>query len=305
MKNVDFEDDFKKQLDLYLKGRLSASEKAQFEKQLDEFTKADPTPYEFNQQHSDDLWKKISSETIDKKSNRGRTWISVAASIIFTSVAVLLILSWNRGESTLANKVILKDGSIVWLKNGATLDYSKLTVDDRQVTLTGEALFEVARMREHPFVIHCGNYEARVLGTSFNIKSDNNSVELTVLTGTVELSSLKDDKSVKVNANEHVVFTETIIKSEPDAAELRSVIENTQYNMLFEDTRMIDVMKRVEDKFNVKVKLENAGIGNCMISADFTDQSLPVTLEMISEALGFHYEIDDDKVIITGSGCKE
>lgn len=305
MRKVEPGDDFKRQLDLYLKGRLSASQKALFEKQLDDFKKEDPAPYEFNQQQSDDLWKKISAQTIDKETSRRRLWIPLAAAMAFIAVTGVLIFSWTSNKTQLSDKVILEDGTIVWLKNGASLDYTEFTSNDRQVTLEGEALFEVARMRDHPFVIHCGNYEAMVLGTSFNLRSIGNSVELNVLTGTVKLSSLKSDQSFLVNAKEHVVFTETIDKSELKAEDVQTLTKNTEYNMLFEDTRMIDIIRRIEGKFNVHVKLAGDGIAHCMISADFTDQSLPVTLEMISEALGFQYEIHDDEVIITGSGCKE
>lgn len=307
MKNDDLEKEFKKRLDLYNKGRLPAREKAQLDAQLEDFKKQDATPLEFTQKHSDDLWKKISAQTINKKTSRGRIWVSVAAAIIFASVAALMILSWYHDTTQLSNKVILEDGTIVWLKNNATLDYSHFTAEDRQVALSGEALFEVASSKEHPFVILCGNYEARVVGTSFNINANYNSVELTVLTGVVKLSSLKTDSSVFVNPREHVVFREniTVEKTQSVPEELTLMIANTQYDMHFEDTRMADVVKRIESKFDVKVTMKDNDIGNCMISADFTDQSLPLTLSMISEALGFQYEINDGNVIISGAGCRE
>lgn len=303
MKNEESEDYLKKRIDLYLKGRLSAREKATMDQQLEALKKSDPTPYDFNQQ---EVWKKVSAETINKTNHRGRLWIWFAAAIVFAGVAALLTLSWNPQKKELSNKIILTDGTIVWLKAGAALDHSKFTAGDRQVTLQGEALFEVAKLSGHPFVIHCGRYEARVLGTSFNIKASDSSVELTVLTGTVKLSSLKTDSMVLVNPNEHILFSESTINKESFTKEsIQLVIANTEYDMHFEDTRMNDVVRRVEGKFDVKVHLENTDIGNCMISADFTDQSLPITLTMISEALGFHYEIDGNDIVITGTGCAE
>jgi len=308
MKNEESEDDFKRTLDLYLKGRLSTDQKAELEKQLDDFRKEDATPLEFNQQHADDLWKKISAKTEPTRNNHGKLWIWAAAAVIFTSVAVLLTLSWNPDRREISNKVILTDGTIVWLKPGATLDYSDFSADDRHVTLKGEGLFEVAKMRAIPFIIHCGSYDASVLGTSFNLNAGDSSVELTVLTGSVRLSSLKTDSSVLVNSREHVIFSESrgmISKAAFTQEEVRSVIADTQYDMHFEDTRMEDIVKRVEGKFDVYIDLQDADIGNCMISADFTDQSLPITLTMISEALGFRYEINGDEIVISGAGCKE
>jgi len=308
MKKDEFEDDFQILLDLYLKGRLSATQKAQLERQLDAFNKNDEPPHEFTEPHIDEMWKRIDAKTSRHVSPRRVNWIAIAAAVILTGGAVLFTLSWNKRSSQSSDKLILADGSIVWLKNGATLDYSNLSPENREVTLSGEALFEVAKDREHPFIIQCGRYFARVLGTSFNIKATDSAVELTVLTGQVRISSLTGDSSVVVQPHEHVVFTEfkgVVLKTDPGSEGLKAVTKNTEYNMHFEDTRMDEIVLRIEGKFNVKIDLEDSDLRNCMISADFTDQSLTTTLTMISEALGIRYDIDDRKIVIRGVGCKE
>lgn len=305
MKNEEFD----KLLDLYLKGRLSVAQKKELEKQLDEFH-ISGTPPEFNREHEDGLWKRIASKTGHTQTRRrkGKMWAPIAAALIVAMVAVSLALLWNSEVTQLANKRILDDGTIVWLKGSATLDQAGFSLTDRQVTLTGEALFEVAKNPQHPFIIHCGRYVARVLGTSFNIKTSDSSVELTVLTGQVKLSSLTTDSSVVVSQHEHVIFTEsqgTVAKLSPSKDDVTAVTAHTQYDMHFEDTPMDEIVHRVEGKFDVEIDLENKELGNCMISADFTDQSLPITLFMISEALGFEYEIHGKHIVIRGTGCTQ
>ena len=301
MKNEEFE----RLLDLYLKGRLSPTQKTLLEKQLEEFQHPQKEDHEFNDQHADNLWKKISAQTTDTHS-RGNSWIPIAATIAVVGLAIIFIWSWNGNRTDLANKLILPDGTIVWLKNNATLDYSQLSIDDRQVTLKGEALFEVAKDPLHPFAIHCGQYVASVLGTSFNINASDSAVELTVLTGQVMISSLFTDSSVVVHPHEHIFFSaKAIDKQESQASEEVSITRNTGYDMHFEDTNMDEIVRRVEGKFDVDIKLEDDDIRNCMISADFTDQSLSTTLTMISEALGARYTIDGKRIIISGTGCQE
>ena len=296
-------DEFERLLDLYLKGRLSATQKAQLEKQLEEFKNPNRQPHEFNQEHADELWTRISKKTGETKPHETR-WIPFAAAIALVGLAIAIALSWNYDTTRLANKLILDDGTIVWLKNNATLDDSKLSVEDRQVTLKGEALFEVAKDPQHPFIIHCGRYVARVLGTSFNINATDSAVELTVLTGQVKISSLSTDSSIVVHPHEHVVFTgKGIAKTTSPPTEVVSIIRNTEYDMHFEDTNMEEIVRRVEGKFNVKIKLEDDDLRNCMISADFTDQPLSITLAMISEALGARYTIDGNEISISGTGC--
>ncbi|HMJ70504.1 MAG TPA: FecR family protein [Cyclobacteriaceae bacterium] len=299
-------EDFEKLLDLYLKGRLSAKQKAQLEKLLDDFQAKGGEPYEFTGRDADHLWKRIDAGTTVKKS-RTWPWIPMAAAIIIACTAALFALFWNLETPQLSNKIILSDGTLVWLRDGATLKYSgSFSNINREVTLTGEALFEVARDPEHPFVINCGRYVASVLGTSFNIKATDSAVELTVLTGKVKITSATTDQSVVVGSREHVVFSESkgiVTKEDPGTEQIESVVANTQYDMHFEDTRMDEIVRRVEGKFDVKIELTNEGLFNCMISADFTDQSLPVTLTMISEALGVDYTIDGEDVTIRGAGC--
>jgi transmembrane sensor len=296
-------DEFERLLDLYLKGRLSAAQKTRLEKQLDEFRHPGSQHHEFNEHHAGELWKRISAKTGDDKSYRTR-WAPIAAAIALIGLAIAIGVSWNLSRTDLANKRILDDGSIVWLRSNATLDDSQLTVGDRQVTLKGEALFEVAKDPQHPFVIYCGQYVARVLGTSFNINATDSVIELTVLTGQVKISSIATDSSIVVHPHEHVVFNgKAISKTNSRPAEVISITRNTGYDMHFEDTNMEEIVRRVEGKFDVQIKLEDNDIRNCMISADFTDQSLSITLTMISEALGARYTIDGDRITISGSGC--
>jgi ferric-dicitrate binding protein FerR (iron transport regulator) len=296
-------EDFEKLVDLYHKGRLTATQKAEFESKLETFhTNTDPGEF--------DVEKGLAN--LDTRETVTRTfgswiWMPIAAAIAIAGMATLFTVFWNEEGSQLSNKIILTDGTLVWLRNGASLDYSeRFSEDNREVTLTGEALFEVARDPEHPFVIHCGRYTASVLGTSFNIKATDSAVELTVLTGKVRITSAITDESVIVGSREHVVFsgsTGVVTKADSKTEEIRRVVANTQYDMHFEDTRMHEIVKRVEGKFDVMISLSNDELLNCMISADFTDQSLATTLTMISEALGVEYAIDGRKVTIRGVGC--
>ncbi|MEI9917329.1 MAG: FecR domain-containing protein [Bacteroidota bacterium] len=297
-------DEIERLLDLYLKGRLSATQKTRLEDHLDEFQHPEKADHEFNEQHADELWKKISAKTTLTQPRR-TSWIPIAAALAVVALAIAIAWSWNNNTG-LANKLILSDGTIVWLKDQATLDHSLLSPSDRQVSLKGEALFEVAKDQRHPFVIHCGQYVAKVLGTSFNIKATDSAVELTVLTGKVRISSLSADSSVVVNPNEHIVLRgKTINKTESQPAEVVSITKDTQYNMHFEDTSMEEIARRVEGKFDVHIKLEDDDLRNCMISADFTDQSLSITLTMIAEALSARYTIDGKQILISGAGCEK
>jgi ferric-dicitrate binding protein FerR (iron transport regulator) len=251
--------------------------------------------------------------------SRFRAVYRVAAAIVVLLVASYLI--WQQrnvepaGPRTLQtvsmgniNKLILADGSLVWLKGNSKLTYpSDFSGDVRKVSLQGEALFEVAKDPKHPFVIQCGELTTTVLGTSFNIKSTEKNIEVVVLTGKVALTSVTDKKGLIVLPNQKAVYNgeqRLFEKTESEAEEKVEAVKDTQYPMDFEDTRMEEIIRRIEGKFNVKVRIVDSKLANCMITANFTDQSLEGTINMISQALGFSYELNGREVVVKGGGCE-
>ncbi len=89
--------------------------------------------------------------------------------------------------------VFLPDSSKVWVNKNSKLSYPSFFNDTvRTVYLSGESYFEVQKDPKRPFNVYTGNTRVRVLGTSFNVKEMNEDVEVSVLTGRVEFSSLKD-----------------------------------------------------------------------------------------------------------------
>ena len=97
----------------------------------------------------------------------------------------------RAGQFTLS----LPDGTHVWLNNASSLRYPVwFTGDTREVELTGEAYFEVAKDATHPFRVHIRNSAAGadggtidVLGTSFNVMaySDENAERATLVDGSI------------------------------------------------------------------------------------------------------------------------
>lgn len=202
-------------------------------------------------------------------------------------------------------KVLLSDGSIVWLKAGSRLSYPSIFYGmERVVTLHGEALFEVAEDAAHPFVIHSGDLTTTVLGTSFNIRSTSDHTEVYVLTGKVSVASGVTRETVELLPRQKALYrhaSRELTKAEEDNAPV-DYTRGTEYDMSFEDARISEIAKRIGAKFNVIVKTEG-NIGSCVITADVTGLSLNNALEVISEALNASYEIAEGNVILKGDGC--
>ncbi|AEV97761.1 hypothetical protein A4D02_16045 [Niastella koreensis] len=99
----------------------------------------------------------------------------------------------------------LTDGTKVWLNAGSSLSYPVNFIgNDRKVTITGEAYFEVAHNTQKPFIVNVNNKEeVTVLGTHFNINAydDESSIRTTLLEGSVKVvnreSAIGDEEKAK------------------------------------------------------------------------------------------------------------
>jgi transmembrane sensor len=146
----------------------------------------------------------LSENIVIERKFRIRTVLRIAASVLIIAGLGLTMLYLERtgtltGKITVAanalernKKVLLSDGSVVFLNRNSELTYSKKqNPSSRNVTLKGEAFFEIKRDPSRPFIIDAGKANVRVLGTSFSVLTNNpeDAVEVFVKTGNVMLSN--------------------------------------------------------------------------------------------------------------------
>lgn len=318
--------DFDLLMERYVTGKVSVQERVKIEAWLDAMGTEDNTELELSNEEEDRIFQKLTSSitTVEdvvalkpKRKIRPDQWmIRIAASLVmvsFLSYAVWYFITSREHQLEVVSKngiekIILNDGSLVWLRGESkVMYYEKPDEGARYTTFQGEALFEVAKDASHPFIVQCGEVKVRVLGTSFNIKTDVEQVELMVLTGKVNLSSAANVEGIDVLPQETIIYKSNgkFEKRSTNSQEITSITVNTDYNMQFTNTGMDEVLNRLESKFNVSVKLSDKRIRNCKITMDFTDQSLEKSLQLISEVLDVTYSIQDKTVTITGTGCKQ
>lgn len=316
--------DFDSLLKRYLAGETTEKETAKVEAWLDVMRAEGHTDVELSKADEDRIFKKLSSNldnldevtTLLPKKKKGLSsgqWtLRIAASL--SLVALLSYALWQYtgiGEGTgffagNIDKLILNDGSLVWLRGESKFTYFEKQDDGtRYGELTGEALFEVAKDPDHPFIIRCGDVTIKVLGTSFSLKSSGDELELKVLTGKVNLSTDANKEGIVVVANEKVIYKPSgeILRSSLEDKDVQKITKHTQYNMTFKNASLQDVLERMEEKFSVDITMLDKEAGQCSITADFTDHSLDSSLDMITEVLDVTYAKEGNMITITGVGC--
>lgn len=317
--------DFDRLLERYLNDEVTEEERMKIEAWLDVAkTKVADDP-ELSKEAEDRLFRKITGNldnveelvalTRPEKRVDISQWVLRIAAGLLVLAAVAYGVRYMQHKSAdvsreaavaQVDKLILADGSLVWLRGDSKLVYyEKPDEGIRYSELEGEALFEVAKDADRPFIIQCGDVRLRVLGTSFSVKTGVDELELKVLTGRVNLSSEKSDLTVDVAPNEEVVYRGGVIEKHTLTKDVvAAVIENTEYDMEFSNVPIEEVFRKIERKFDVQVRFANPGIGRCRITADLTDQSLESTLQMVTEVLDVEYSRRGREVTFTGIGCK-
>ncbi len=196
----------------------------------------------------------------------------------------------------------LPDGSMVKLNSGSMLSYPKAFSDTRrQVTLTGEAFFDVARDESRPFEIKSGEVNVQVLGTSFNVRSypDTERVEVAVKTGRVSVESPFSASGVVLVPYEMVVYsTENNSFDKKKIEDSQQVFGWMDQTLVFEDQGIKEILKELSRWYDVKFEVKRELSHKRAFTARYKNPTLKAVLESLSYAYDFNYEIDGKKVII-------
>ena len=205
----------------------------------------------------------------------------------------------------------LSDGTVVWLKEGSRLEYPEVFHGNtREVTLTGEAFFDVSKNPGKPFVIHSANFTTRVVGTTFNIKAYGNedSGEVIVVTGRVVVAvnepSSGKAREVVLHPNEKAVYSKKDNSlTETAAAESEKKIASGKDRLLFDETSLEDIITVLNATYGVNISVSGETMKRCIVTADLSGETLDADIEILSKAVNATYEIAGKDIILRGNGC--
>ena len=167
--------------------------------------------------------------------------------------------------------LLLPDSTQVWLNASSTLEFPEhFGTDKREVTLSGEAYFDVRHSEKTPFIIYSGKISTTVLGTSFNIKAypDRQDIIVSVSTGKVKVSynnvslaTLIKGQQVKFNSRLNTMEEKKIAPAEVAAWQ--------QGNMSYDDEAFEDIVADLERLYNAKIRIDNDAIRTLKVSTSF------------------------------------
>lgn len=202
------------------------------------------------------------------------------------------------------SELILPDGSHIFLNSGSEIRYSVAGNDNkREVFLTGEAWFQVAKMEEKPFVVHTSIYDVNVTGTEFNVKAypEENEVTTTLEKGTVIVSSSENVKlsdNLILKPGEQLVYDKNLQKSEIAKVNPSWFTSWKDNKLVFVNMSLNDLKILLERKFGVDIEIKDQQILKYHYDGTLKDETILEVLDILKNTLPIQYHIVGQKIII-------
>jgi transmembrane sensor len=241
-------------------------------------------------------WNKVNTKAQIRQGRRlnlffhpyGKQMLRIAAVLVIGLITTIVVRNITNRQTIIAGSDILElalnDGSHVDLNKNTELQYSKVfRGNTREVFLNGEAYFEVAHNTKKPFIIHTAGAQVRVVGTSFNLNSNNTGdVEIVVNSGTVELTSNKTKTSVILNKDEKAsfsAFSNAITKevnTDPNFLSWKTM------KFVFRETRLENVFQKLEHVYDVRIVVKDPSVLDYKLTATYDKLDVNEIIKMIS-----------------------
>jgi transmembrane sensor len=321
----------------YLAGEANGKEKTSVEKWLGESAKnraefrklgSDWKIMESMKQFDvDNAWKKLHGRIIDNEepvlADNGKSadlhhrmsWgtpLRIAASLLLlialgASIAIgvgrFQKVTITASASERLKSVTLPDGSRVTMNSSSTLSYMKhFRRNTRNVTLTGEAFFEVTPDKSRPFIINTDKAAIRVVGTSFNVdtKGRSSSVEVYVSTGIVEVYKPESMiNSVFLHPGEIGTVSENIINSKKASNE--NAIAWKTGRMDFRDIPLSEAVEMLNKMYDVDIVLKARGLASIRTVGEYRypEEPLDTILRVFCQQNLLRIEKSDNKIYLS------
>ena len=196
----------------------------------------------------------------------------------------------------ITSKLVLADGTKVWLNSGTNLKYPlNFTNYRREVYLEGEAYFEIAKNRHKPFIVKTSDMDVKATGTSFNVMAypEEDMVETTLIMGKAslvkELESSGFEVLAELTPGEKTTFYNKERKIVMEKVDTDKIISWREGQLIFRDDPMDNVVKKLGRWFNTDIELIDDELISYRYTATFSDETLSQVLELLKVSSPIEY----------------
>jgi hypothetical protein len=200
----------------------------------------------------------------------------------------------------------LSDGTIVHLNSGTTLKYPVRFIagENRQVFLDGEAFFDVAKDKKHPFVVNADKLNVRVLGTHFNVSSypEDDQTDVVLVEGSVGMYTSNEVFNADKNTILKPGFKGSFNKNNNniDTKEVNTDMYTSWMNggLMFRNITFSSICKKLERRYDVTIIIKNNKLANEKFNASFKEKPIEKVLTYFEDVYGFEYTTKNNVITI-------
>ncbi len=237
------------------------------------------------------------------------------------------VVATKQGSRT---KILLPDGTSVWLNGNSKLIYNNQHYGEtlREVTLTGEAYFDVVKNAAKPFVIYTIAMNIKVLGTAFNVKSyaSEKTSETSLIRGSIEVTLInKANRKIMLKPNEKITVSNikeakaitASISSQPqkqipdsfkdvavaplkfDAKEKTfKEIAWKENKLMFKNESLESIAVMLERWFGQPVEIRDEKLKQLQFTGNFHDENILQVLQALQASYNFNFTTENKTIII-------
>ena len=237
-------------------------------------------------------------------------------------------VSTKKGSRT---RILLPDGTSVWLNGNSKIVYDNRHYGEsiREVTLTGEAYFDVVKNTAKPFIIHTIAMDIKVLGTAFNIKSfaAEKTSEASLIRGSIEVTltrqknrklTLKPNEKITVSNAKEIIKSKLMNAVAPEKISYATPVQPvtlaqlkydtkektfkeiawTENKLMFNNESLESIGMILERWFGQNVEIRNEKLKGLQFTGNFHDESIVQVLQALQTSYNFNFTIEKNVIII-------
>ncbi len=200
--------------------------------------------------------------------------------------------------------IILSDGSHIFLNSGSSLKYATTFPkgQPRNVFLTGEAYFDVAKNESNPFVVHADALNVVVLGTQFNVSHypENEEINTVLVEGSVALSNDNgfETQQTVLQPGYKAAWNKTNKNTGVENVDTRIHTAWLDGKLMFRNATFKQIRHQLQRHYNVTIKNTNVVLDEQRFDATFDIETIEQILETFDKSFAIDYEIVDNTIFI-------
>jgi ferric-dicitrate binding protein FerR (iron transport regulator) len=208
------------------------------------------------------------------------------------------IIETASGERS---RVVLPDGTKVLISNNTRLSYlASFGKQDRKISITGEAFFEVSKNKVVPFIIQSNGINIKVLGTVFNVYAypDEPFLEVSLQTGSVEVTSNRYPQAPMVlhpNEKAKMSYKDGILIKEQ--TNLRMEMAWIHGDLFFRSETLLQIFKKMERFYGIDITYTGE-LPMETATGGYRETDIVQVLNNLQEHYTFTYEKNGNKLNI-------